>query len=78
MQAQDFHYFMQNTDKFYKTYGGKFLAIKDSQILGVYETFNSALADTLKKETLGSFLIQECFENKEKAVYNFQGNVAFA
>jgi hypothetical protein len=57
MQKQDYEYFLQNTDQFYKQYGHKHLAIKDQGIHGVYGTFNEALENTLKAEPLVSFLI---------------------
>jgi hypothetical protein len=75
MQDQDFEYFLENTDKFYKKYGHKYLAVKNKDILGVYDTFNEALENTLKTEPLGTFLIQECLESRDKAVQYFQGNV---
>jgi hypothetical protein len=62
-------------EELYQTYGHKFVAIKDQNILGAYDSFDTALDDTLKTEPIGTFLIQECFENKEKAIYHFQGNV---
>ena len=65
-QDLDFNYYLENMPGFYETYGQKFLAIKNLNILGVYDTFNEALDTTLKTEELGSFLIQECFDNVEK------------
>jgi hypothetical protein len=75
MQDLDFKYFLQNMEKLYQTNGHKFVAIKNQSILGVYNTFNDALENTLRTEELGTFLIQECLENKEKLVHHFQGNV---
>jgi hypothetical protein len=75
MQKQDYEYFLQNTDQFYKQYGHKYLAIKDQGIFGVYSTFNETLENTLKTESLGSFLVQECLENREQAVRHFQSNI---
>ena len=75
MQNQDYEYFLQNIDKLYKEYGHKFIAIKDFKILGAYDSFNVALENTLKKEELGTFLIQECFQSREQCVHSFQGNV---
>ena len=75
MQNQDFEYFLSNMAKFYETYGHKFIVIKSLNILGAYNTFDEALDNTLKTEKLGTFLIQECFESKEKMVHHFQGNV---
>ena len=75
MQDQDYDYFLQNMENLYKTYGRKFIAIKDRHILGVYEAFNDALENTLKTEKAGTFLIQECFANREESLHHFQGNV---
>jgi fibrillarin-like rRNA methylase len=77
MQDQDFEYFIQNMESFYKQHGHKFLAIKNKNILGAYDSFNAALDETLKTELIGTFIIQECFKNKEESVNNFQGNVMF-
>jgi fibrillarin-like rRNA methylase len=77
MQEQDFEYFIQNMGDFYKRYGHKFLVIKNKNIIGSYDTFNTALDETLKKESAGTFIIQECFRNKEESVNYFQGNVMF-
>ena len=75
MQDQDFDFFLQNMENLYKTYGHKFVAVKNQSILAAYDSFNDALDATLKTEELGTFLIQECFDNKEKLIHNFQGNV---
>jgi hypothetical protein len=52
MQDQNFEYFLENTEQFYKEYGHKYLAIKDKKIIGVYDTFNEALDKTLPKAPL--------------------------
>ena len=75
IQEQDYDYFLQNMEEMYKMYGHKFVAIKNLNILGAYNSFDDALGATLKTEKLGTFLIQECFDNKEKLVHHFQGNV---
>jgi hypothetical protein len=75
MQEQDFDYFLQNMERLYQTHGYKFVAIKNQNILGFYDTFDEALENTIKTEEPGTFLIQECLENKEKLVNHFQGNV---
>ena len=75
MQDQDFDYFLENINSLYKKYGHKFVAVKNQNILGAYESFNEALDTTLQTEKLGTFLIQEIFDNKEEMVHHFQGNV---
>jgi hypothetical protein len=52
--------------------------IKNRNVLGAYNSFNTALDETLKTEPAGSFIIQECFKEKKEAVNHFQGNVMFA
>ena len=75
MQDKDFDFFLQNMENLYKTHGHKFVAVKNQSILAAYESFDDALNSTLKTEELGTFLIQECFDNKEKLINHFQGNV---
>jgi fibrillarin-like rRNA methylase len=75
MQDQDYEYFIQNMESFYKQHGRKFLVIKNKNVLGAYESFNMALDETLKTEPVGTFIIQECFKTKEESVNHFQGNV---
>ena len=74
-QNLDFKYFLENMEKFYHTYGQKFVVVKNQSILAVYNDFMDAYKNTLKTEEPGTFLIQECFDNKEKMVCHFQGNV---
>ncbi len=78
MQDKNYQYFLENMESLYKQYGHKFLAIKNQSVIGVYDSFNDALESTLKTEALGTFLVQECFENKDKSIHNFQGNVTVA
>lgn len=75
-QDQDFNYFLDNMESLYNVHGHKFVAVKNMDILGVYDNFDEALENTLKTEELGTFLIQECFDNIEKMVHHFQSNVA--
>jgi len=74
-QDQDFNYFLENMENLYRTYGQKFVVVKNHSILAVYDDFMAAYENTLKTEEPGTFLIQECFDDKEKMVHHFQGNV---
>jgi len=74
-QNLDFKYFLENMGNFYRTYGQKFVVVKNQSILAVYDNFMDACENTLKTEEQGTFLIQECFDDKEKMIHHFQGNV---
>lgn len=71
----DFEYFKENMIDFYNEYGNKFIAIKDKKVLGVYDTFDDAINETLKTEKLGTFLIQQCTDSDANFTYVFQSNV---
>lgn len=76
MQFDDFDYFIDNTEDFYRQYGKKFLAIKHGAVLGVYDNFMGAVKETAKSEELGTFIVQKCLKNREDGVVHFQSNVA--
>ncbi|MCA6071739.1 MAG: DUF5678 domain-containing protein [Endomicrobium sp.] len=77
MVDKNYEYFSKNMPELYKKYGHKFLAIKDEKVIGEYDTFDEAIRKTNKTEKLGTFLIQECFENEDESAHHFQGNVSF-
>ena len=74
----DYDFFINNLAELYKEYGHRFLVIKNEKVVGVYNSFDDALTETLKTEKPGSFLIQECVENPKDLVLTFQGNIAFS
>jgi hypothetical protein len=76
MQLDDYKYFLDNTADLFKQYGAAYLAIKDKTVLGTYQTFDTALEHTLKEQKLGTFIIQECLEDKAKSTVTFQANVS--
>lgn len=63
-RQNDFDYFIQHYQEFYKQYGHKFLAIKNKKILGIYDDEVSAINTTSEKYPLGTFIVQECNGNE--------------
>jgi len=57
---KEFQYFLDHQKKLVEKYGGKFIVIKNQEVIGVYETETEAFTETQKKHELGTFLIQEC------------------
>lgn len=57
---KEFQYFLDHQDELVKQYGGKFIVIKNQQVIGVYNTEIEAFTETQKQHELGTFLIQEC------------------
>ena len=74
-QDIDFNYFLDNMEAFFRKYGSKFVVVKNQNIHAVYDDFMNAYESTLKTEEIGTFLIQECFDSRDKMVNRFQSNV---
>lgn len=75
---EDFQFYLKNQEQLVKEHNGKVLAIKDGQLLGVYDTELQALTETGKKYEKGTFLIQRCSpgENNTKQVFHSRVCVA--
>ena len=57
---REFDFFVHNQKELVEKYKGKYIAIKDNQVLGAYNSLAEAVKETAKQEKLGTFLIQEC------------------
>ena len=75
MENKNYLYFINNRNSLYREYGNKFLAIKEEKVIGVYDSLEEALTETLKTEELGTFLVQECVESDEMCINFVQSNV---
>ena len=59
-RKNDFDFFIENYQNFYKEYGHKFLAIKDKTVLGAYDSVTETISDLTPTYEVGSYVIQEC------------------
>lgn len=70
-QKKSFKWFLGNLKQFVQQYPEKFLAIKDCKILGVYDSFMSALYETEKQgHERGTFLVQHASLSQSITLYN--------
>ncbi len=63
-RKEDFHYFISHYQELFDEYGHKFFAIKNSKILGVFDTELEALTEVSKTYPVGTFIVQECNGNE--------------
>ncbi|PKL35840.1 MAG: hypothetical protein CVV44_20190 [Spirochaetae bacterium HGW-Spirochaetae-1] len=75
MLDKEYSYFNEHRKEFVEKYKGKFIVIKDNDVLGVYDTIQDALTITTQKYPVGSFLVQECVP-EEKTIQHFHTRVA--
>lgn len=59
-RKKDFDYFVTNYQDLFKKYGHKFLAIKNQQVLGAYDSVPDTIKDLSSKYEIGTYIIQEC------------------
>lgn len=75
MLEKEFKYYLDNQTQLVEAYRNKFIVIKNNEVIGVYDSHNDAYVNTLKKEELGTFLIQHCLPGDEGYSQTFHSRV---
>lgn len=60
-----FNWYLSNQDKLVEQYNGKYLVIKDNQVVDVYDDENTAYFEASNKYGLGNFILQLCTPGKD-------------
>jgi hypothetical protein len=63
----DFDFFIEHYQELFKKYGHKFLAIKDKEVLGAYDTVSETIEKLEQTHPVGTYIIQEC--NGDESAY---------
>lgn len=73
-----YSYFMEHLEEIASKYSGRFVVIKNNEVVGDYPTELEAYSDSVKKYPLGEFLIQECKSaDKDSYTQTFRSRVRF-
>jgi len=75
---REFEYYLAHQDEFVKKYNGKFVVIKDQQVIGVFDDQARAVEDTSKLHDLGTFLVQKVEPGDQAYTQTFHSRVALA
>jgi hypothetical protein len=78
MLKDEFEYFLKNKEELVKKYNGKYIVIKNLQVIGVYDSEIEAVDETSKKEEMGTFLVQKCEPGDESYTQTFHSRVSFS
>ena len=78
MLEDEFKYFLEHKEEFADKYNGKFIVIKDQEIIGVYDSELEAIEKTSKKEKIGTFLVQKCEHGDSSITQTFHSRVSFS
>lgn len=73
----DFNYYLQHQKELVGKYNGKFIVIRDLQVIGAFDSELEAIKETTKKHPLGTFLVQKCEPGSENYTQTYHSRVAF-
>jgi hypothetical protein len=75
---KEFKYYLEHQDELVKKYNGKFIVIKDRQVIGAFDSELEAIEKTAEKHELGTFLVQKCEPGSESYTQTYHSRVTFA
>jgi len=76
MLKDEFEYFLENQKEFAEKYSGKFIVIKNRQVIGIYDSEIEAVEESSKKEKMGTFLVQKCEMGDASYTQTFHSRVS--
>jgi hypothetical protein len=74
----EFQYYLDHQAELVGKYSGKFIVIKNQQVIGAFDTEDQAIGETSKTHELGTFLVQKCELGDQSYTQTFHSRVAFA
>ena len=74
----EFEFYIAHQDELVAKYDGKFIVIKNGEVLGEYDNELAAVTETKKAHELGTFLIQKVSEGDEGYSQTFHSRAVFS
>jgi len=74
---KEFQYYLDHQDELVEKYNGKYVVIKDENIIDVYEDAVTAFTETQKEHKPGTFLIQLVALGNTAYTQTFHSRVVF-
>lgn len=75
---KEFKFYLDHQDELVEKYNGKFIVIKDCNVIGVFDTEIEAIEKTKENYELGTFLVQKCEPGEESYTQTYHSRVAFS
>ncbi len=75
---KEFQYYLDHQAELVEKYNGKFIVIKNQQVLGAFDTEEKAIEETIKLHDLGTFLVQKCEPGASGYTQTYHSRVVFA
>ena len=74
---KEFNYYLERQDELVKKYNGKFIVIKNCEVLGAFDSELEAIEKTAEQHELGTFLVQKCAPGNESYTQTYHSRAAF-
>jgi len=74
---KDFEFYLANQAEMVEKYDGKFIVIKDGEILGVFDDELTAVTEAQKNHEMGTFLVQRVSQGDTEYSQTFHSRAAF-
>lgn len=75
---KEFRYYLEHQNELVKKYNGKFIVIKNREVIGAFDSELEAIKKTAENHELGTFLIQKCEPGSESYTQTYHSRVTFA
>ena len=75
---KEFEHYLAHQEELVRKYKGKFIVIKDCEVIGAYDSRLEAVEKTSEEYELGTFLVQECEPGSESYTQSYHSRVSFA
>jgi hypothetical protein len=72
---KEFKYYLDHQEELVKRYNGKYVVIKNMEVIGAFDSEFEAVQKTAEKHELGTFLVQKCEPGKESYTQTFHSRV---
>lgn len=72
---KEFEFYLENQAELAKKFNGKYIVIKNQEVIGVFESEIEAIEKTSANHKLGTFLVQKCEPGKESYTQTYHSRV---
>jgi hypothetical protein len=77
MLEKEFQYYLDHQNELVQKYNGRFIVIKDCQVIGDYASELEAINKTKEIHEIGTFLVQKCVPGEESFSATYHSRFAF-
>ena len=74
----EFEYYLENRIDLAEKYDGRYIVIKNRNVIGDFDTRRAAIETTMKTHMLGTFLVQKCSRDPDSAKQRFLSRAYFS